>query len=203
MRRFAGYLSLACKVEYDLPSSSQEQPMPPAFPVELVPHDPRWAEAAEDRSRDLRVALGALLIEVHHVGSTSIPGILAKPILDLIPEVQSLAGLDLARPAIEGLGYEWWGELGLPGRRYCTLTDQGARRRLVQLHCYETASPEIARHLAFRDHLRQRPDLAAEYEALKQACRAQHPESSHAYSDCKADWIRRVEAEALSAVAAF
>ncbi len=169
--------------------------MPPPFPVELASHDPNWAFAARERSNELRAALGPVLVGVHHIGSTSIPGIVAKPILDLIPEVGSLGELDRARGALEAIGYEWWGEYGLPGRRYCTLIDAVTGKRLVQLHCYESGSSEITGHLAFRDHLRRHPELAAEYEAVKLRCRDRHADDSHAYTDCKSAWIKRIEAE--------
>lgn len=86
---------------------------------------------------------------VHHIGSTAIPGIHAKPILDLMPVVRDLAQLDSRQCNIEALGYDYWGELGLPGRRYCTKTDPTTGQRLVQLHCYEERSTEIVRHLVF------------------------------------------------------
>lgn len=172
--------------------------MPASIPVELVPHDPAWAERAQDESARLMTAASAI-ITVHHIGSTAIPGIRAKPILDLIPVVESLAALDDSRTTLEALGYVWWGEYGLPGRRYCTLDDPATGRRKAQLHCYERGSAEITRHLAFRDHLRAHPGLARAYDAEKARCRERHPRDSHAYGDCKADWIRRIEAQALSA----
>jgi GrpB-like predicted nucleotidyltransferase (UPF0157 family) len=175
--------------------------MPPAFPVELKPHDPRWAAAAEAEGRRLATVLGDTLVRVHHIGSTSIPGVIAKPILDLIPVVRSLAGLEAARPRLEALGYDWWGEYGLPGRRYLSLVDKATGKRLVQLHCYEEGSAEITRHLAFRDYLRSRPDLVAEYAAVKLRCLELHAQSSHAYSDCKGDWVKRIETEALERLA--
>jgi GrpB-like predicted nucleotidyltransferase (UPF0157 family) len=144
--------------------------------------------------------MGALrpnLTTVHHVGSTAIPGIHAKPILDLIPVVESLVELDACQGALKALDYEWWGELGLPGRRYCTRADKETGRRIVQLHCYVVGSPEITRHLAFRDYLRAHPAVAAEYDQVKARCQCLHPGDSHAYGDCKENWIRDAEATAI------
>jgi GrpB-like predicted nucleotidyltransferase (UPF0157 family) len=120
------------------------------IPVELVPHDPAWAEAAQHEAARLQAAAGLAIIVVHHIGSTAIPGIRAKPILDLMPLLRSLADFDEMRPAIEGLGYAWWGEYGIPGRRYCNLSDPVTGQRKIHLHCFEEGSPQVARHLAFR-----------------------------------------------------
>jgi GrpB-like predicted nucleotidyltransferase (UPF0157 family) len=172
--------------------------MPAPRKVELWPHDPRWALDAATQSRALAAAFGSCLVDVHHIGSTAIPGIRAKPIIDLLPVVTSLAELDDRRPQIEALGYEWWGEFGLPGRRYCTKDDPHTGRRLAQLHCYAEGSSEITRHLAFRDYLRQFPDIARAYEEEKARCQTLHPDNTHDYSDCKDRWIKTIEAEALA-----
>jgi GrpB-like predicted nucleotidyltransferase (UPF0157 family) len=171
--------------------------MPAPIAVELQPYDPRWAEDARHECGRLAVALGPSLVTVHHIGSTAIPGIRAKPILDLIPVFASFSALGETRIPIESIGYAWWGEYGLPGRRYCTWDDPLTGRRKVQLHGYLIGSPEITRHLAFRDFLLARPDVARAYDAEKERCRELHPQDSHAYSDCKCDWIRRIEEEAL------
>jgi len=172
--------------------------MPPPFRVELLPHDPSWTRNAEAESRALAAAVGPCLLQVHHIGSTAIPGIRAKPVLDLMPVVARLAELDGRRPEIEALGYEWWGELGLPGRRYCTKSDRRSGKRLIQLHCYAEGSLEITRHLAFRDYLRARPDVARAYDQMKVRCQSLHPNDSHAYGDCKDGWIERTEVHALA-----
>jgi GrpB-like predicted nucleotidyltransferase (UPF0157 family) len=171
--------------------------MSPPIKVELLPHDPNWSQLAGTEARLLAETLRPNMLIVHHIGSTAIPGIRAKPILDLMPVIHSLAELDKCQGKVKALGYDWWGEFGLPGRRYCTKSDRKTGHRTVQLHCFEDGSTEITRHLAFRDYLRSNPKLAAEYDRMKSDCQRRHPNDSHAYSDCKEAWIRSAEAEAL------
>jgi len=151
---------------------------------------------AARRAEELR-ALGPTLVAVHHIGSSSVPGLAAKPIIDLMPLVTSLADLDRERGRVEALGYCWHGELGIVGRRYCTLSDADGRR-LVQLHFFSADSAEVRRHIAFREYLRAHPQAAAAYEAEKRRARDLHPNDTHAYTDEKDAWIRRTEAAALA-----
>jgi GrpB-like predicted nucleotidyltransferase (UPF0157 family) len=167
------------------------------IPVELLPHDPHFAELAVQEAERLKRVLGESLLTVHHVGSTAITGIHAKPILDLMPVVVELPALDERRAEVEMLGYAWWGEFGLPGRRYCTLSDPETGKRRIQLHCYAQGSSEIDRHLAFRDYLRAHPAIAQAYDREKERCRSRHPDNSYEYNDCKNDWIKAVERETL------
>jgi GrpB-like predicted nucleotidyltransferase (UPF0157 family) len=172
--------------------------MPAPIAVELVRYSPEWAKQAAAEAGRLTSALGDVLLIVHHIGSTSIPDIVAKPVLDLVPEVTSLDALDAARDGVVGLGYEWWGEYGIAGRRFCTLTDAATGKRWVQLHCFATGSPHIGRHLAFRDYMRRHPEKARAYEAEKIRARGLSPEDSHTYSAAKSAWIVAAEAEAMA-----
>src|SRR5882724_2793591 len=104
------------------------------IPVIMTAYNPDWPQMATVYSEQLRV-LGPVLMTVHHIGSTAVPGLAAKPIIDLMPLVTDLADLDRERGRIEALGYDWLGELGIPGRRYCTLSD-AAGIRIVQLHFF-------------------------------------------------------------------
>ena len=152
-----------------------------------------------ERAARLRV-LEPVLVAVHHIGSTSVPGLIAKPIIDLMPLVSDLAALDQERDAVEALGYRWHGENGIAGRRYCTA--QAGDRRVAQLHFFVLGSPGAHRHLAFRDYLRAHPAAAAEYAAVKRHARDMHPNDSHAYGAAKQPWIDGMEAQALAWYAA-
>jgi GrpB-like predicted nucleotidyltransferase (UPF0157 family) len=169
--------------------------MPPPIPVILAPYNPEWPRMAASHAERLRV-LGSILVTVHYVGSTSVPGLAAKPIIDLMPVVTNLAKLDRERRCVEALGYNWHGELGISGRRYCTLPDE-VGIRIVQLHFFNADSSHVERHIAFRDYLRAHPDTASAYEKEKRRARDLHSNDSHAYTDEKAAWIRDTEAKAL------
>jgi GrpB-like predicted nucleotidyltransferase (UPF0157 family) len=165
--------------------------------IELHPHSPQWAKMARAEATRLHKALKEVLITVHHIGSTSIPGIMAKPVIDLLPVVSDLASLDLSMSCIEALDYECLGEFGLPGRRYCRRDDPVTGRRAFQLHFYSEGSSEVDRHLAFADYLRVHPAIAADYESKKLRAAARHPDSIIGYNDDKNDWIKRVEKDAV------
>jgi GrpB-like predicted nucleotidyltransferase (UPF0157 family) len=173
-------------------------PEPPPRPhaVEIVAYDPLWPGRAAELSRALHEALGENLITVEHFGSTSVAGLAAKPVIDLMPLVRDLERLDARRGAIEALGYDWRGEFGLVGRRFCTLSAGG--QRLAHLHAYAETSPEILRHLALRDYLRLHPHAARAYEQEKRRAAALHPSDSLAYNEEKSAFVAGLEAEALA-----
>src|ERR1700692_2751082 len=171
--------------------------VPPPIPVIFAAYDPEWPRLAAAHSRRLQAALGSALVIVHHIGSTSVPGLAAKPIIDLMPVVSDLSALDRLRGRVEALGYAWHGELGMAGRRYCTLDDQ-AGARAVQLHFFQANSPHIERHIALRAYLRAHPEVARAYENEKRRAQSLYPDDSHRYGDEKAAWIRDAEVKALN-----
>lgn len=179
-------------------TAGEVEPRPERRPVELVAHDRGWAARAAKESARIVVALGDAAVIVHHVGSTAIPGIRAKPIIDLLPEVTSLDALDARAGALRALGYEWRGEFGIVRRRYCTLDDPSNGKRAVQLHCFASGHPEIDRMLTFRDYLRAHADEARAYEAEKERCRRLHADDTMAYAEAKNAWIRACDGRAAA-----
>jgi GrpB-like predicted nucleotidyltransferase (UPF0157 family) len=169
-------------------------------PVALAPHDPQWSVRAAALIAALQAAAPGVFLALHHIGSTAVPGLSAKPVIDLLGEVESLAGIEAVRSALAGLaglGYRWRGENGVAGRRYFTLDDPESGVRAVHLHVYAAGDPALAWHLAFRDRLRAEPATAAAYEGEKARCAALHPDDSGAYAACKKAWTDGVAEEAV------
>lgn len=160
-------------------------------------YSPEWPAQAQTEADRWRALDLPGLVAIHHVGSTSVPGLPAKPIIDLLPVFETIAACDAVQQRIESLGYEWLGEFGLPGRRYVRLLDPDTGKRLFHAHCYAQGSAEVTRHLAFRDALRDNAPLRAAYTSVKAKCAALHPGDHRAYGACKADWIDKAETKAL------
>jgi GrpB-like predicted nucleotidyltransferase (UPF0157 family) len=168
--------------------------MPSRYTFEPYSHD--WPRQFEREAQRLRGLLGAELIAVHHIGSTAIPGLAAKPIIDLLPVVCQIERVDPLTPAFEAAGYRAWGEYGLSGRRYFT-RDDAAGLRTHNIHVYGEGNADFHRHLAFRDFLRAHPTLQREYEQVKRRAYTLHPADIERYNDAKDAWIKRVEREAI------
>jgi len=164
--------------------------------IEVVAYDPRWPEAFERAREELAAAWGANVMAIHHIGSTSIVGMYAKPVIDVLAVVDDQAILDDQARQIERLGYQVMGEFGIAGRRYFR-RDNATGKRTHQVHAFAKGSSHVKRHLAFRDFLRADAAVAAEYGALKQALAAAHPHDMEAYMDRKDVFIKEVERRAL------
>lgn len=164
---------------------------------EVVAHRPEWARLHACEADQIARALNNLAVTLHHIGSTAIPGIAAKPIIDILMEVADLPALDSRSHAMEQLGYQVMGEFGIPGRRYFR-KDDAAGIRTHQIHAFQAGSAGAVRHLAFRDYMIAHPDAARAYGALKQRLAQQHPDDFEAYMHGKDAFIKDHEARALA-----
>jgi len=172
--------------------------VPPQHRIYLLPHDPAWAERAEQHARVVSGILGPLLVRWEHIGSTSIPGINAKPVIDLLPLVTSIEAVDPLQGEFEVAGFSWYGEYGLPGRRYVNRDDPETGDRITNVHIYAVDNPEVERHLAFRDYLRAHPGVARDYEAVKINCAELNPNDIFGYMDCKDATCKQIESDAVT-----
>jgi len=164
--------------------------------IEVVPHSPGWAAGFRSESERLRAALGEEVVAVHHVGSTAIPGISAKPIIDILLAVREVERLDDLGPEMAALGYEARGEFGIPGRRF--FVKSAGPRRTHHVHAFATGSPGLERHLAFRDYMISHPENASAYGRLKEGLAQEFPTDIEAYMDGKDAFIKEMEREALA-----
>jgi len=164
--------------------------------VTVVKHDPLWAVQFETESQRIRESLNTIILNIHHIGSTSIPDIYAKPVIDILLEVDDVTVLDSFNKHFRALGYEAMGEYGIPGRRYFRLDDcKGVRK--FQIHAFKTGINDVIRHLAFRDYMRVHPDLAASYGTLKKQLAREHRNDMDAYITGKDSFIKEHERKAL------
>ena len=163
--------------------------------VRMVPHDPKWRHEFQREAARISAATGSNAVTAYHVGSTAIPTVYAKPIIDILLVVQDLAALDEKQLEMEALGYEARGEYGIAGRRFFRRDDKHGDRT-HQVHAFEDGSPQIARHLAFRDYMIAHPETAQEYSDLKRELAAKHPEDIEAYMDGKDEFIQEVDKRA-------
>ena len=159
--------------------------------LRLVPYDPAWpARFAEEAAR-LAAALGARAAAIEHVGSTAVPGLAGKPVLDLAIAVTSEAAADACVAPLERLGYEYRGPHGEdPRRRYYVWNADGTR--VAQIHMYVLPAVAWGEKLAFRDALRADPCLAAAYAAEKYRVAAVVGWDKGAYAVTKGAFVERV-----------
>lgn len=163
----------------------------------LCDYDPAWPDRFAEEKARLLEAIGRLVAGIEHVGSTAVPGLAAKPIIDIAVHLYSLVdALKCIEPLVE-LGYECLGEYGIPGRIYFRkLTDEplpgqavGGKGRTHQIHMYELGHEQYAKQIIFRDYLRAHSETAREYEALKRELAARHVADVEAYADAKSEFV--------------
>ncbi len=170
------------------PLSSKSSGSVPA--IEVVPYDLQWASLFQEEAARIQQALGPNCVAIHHIGSTSVPELSAKPIIDIIPVVK-----DITQPLkqLEKLGYESKGEFGIPFRSYF---QKRIGYKGYNVHIYEQGNPEIERHLKFRDWLRSSAKDRQLYAKLKKNLAKKFPYDIRSYSVGKSQFVTDIETKA-------
>lgn len=163
--------------------------------IRIVEHDPAWALEAERELRRIAAAVGDAAVRVEHVGSTAVPGLAAKPILDLQLSVDALEPRARYVVPLEGLGYLFAPAPESPDHHFFGRPPE--RPRTHHVHVCAAGSGHERRHLAVRDFLRAHPEEAAAYGALKREVAARHPEDRLAYIAGKEAYVVALEGRAV------
>lgn len=156
--------------------------------VKIIRHTEQWHQLFAEEAARLRDVTGKFVVAVEHIGSTSVCGISAKPILDIAAAVNDKASGEKCVAPLENIGYEYRGELGIAGRFYFV---KGAPRT-HHLHMLLFDSIEWRNHLSFRDYLRQNPTAAEEYDKLKKALAQKYRNDRDSYLDGKAAFVEKI-----------
>ena len=162
----------------------------PSDPVELSDYDPCWAAAFEDEKRRLSAIFDGEAVGIEHVGSTSVPNLCAKPIVDVLVGLRQLELSDDQVGAMHQLGYEYLGEYGLPGRLFFR-----KEPRTHHVHVVRHGGEHWQRQLTFREALRTNEEERQRYDAFKRKLVAEgHPRA--VYTELKTPFIREIETRA-------
>lgn len=163
--------------------------------VIVATYNSQWPDMFMAEAERIKNILGKELISIHHIGSTSVPGLKAKPIIDIMPVVRNIEVVDKLTDDMINLGYESMGEFGIPGRRYFR---KGKDKRTHHIHIFQYNSKDVERHLAFRDYLRIHTDDAKKYGELKAQLASRFPDDIEAYMDGKDSFIKKLEKRAIT-----
>lgn len=159
--------------------------------VIVLPYDASWKTAFNDIRRELEAALGDLAVSIEHVGSTSVEGLSAKPIIDIDVVIRDYSVFDAVVRKLASVGYIHEGDLGIQGREAFKYTH---KPHLQKHHLYVCPqdSAELRRHITFRDFLRSNPDAVQEYSAVKETAARLYPEDIDGYIAFKSPCIERL-----------
>jgi len=156
--------------------------------TEIVPWTEQWEEQYRLISPQIEAVLGTELVEIHHVGSTSVPTIgYAKPIIDVLAIVHDIEKVDVLNEQMINIGFTPKGENGLPSRRYFT---KGGDERTHHLHVYQLGHPQIRTYLDFKAYALAHPEEARAYGELKTRLAKEFPDDVSLYQQGKADFVQ-------------
>ncbi|MCR5121487.1 MAG: GrpB family protein [Ruminococcus sp.] len=159
--------------------------------VTVLSYDENWTKAFEDIRAELAEAFGELALSIEHIGSTSVRGLSAKPIIDIDVVINDRSQLDSVIAALGKIGYRHEGDLGIPGRE---AFKYDGKEHLMKHHLYVCAKDcaELKRHLAFRDYLRTHPEAVKEYSRVKEEGAALYPFDIDKYIAHKSPFIEGI-----------
>jgi GrpB-like predicted nucleotidyltransferase (UPF0157 family) len=165
--------------------------------IEIADYDPRWPELFEAERQRILEATNGLIIAIEHIGSTSVPGLAAKPVIDIMPGLRALSDAAQCIEPIVGLGYTYVPkyEQTMPERRYFYRYTDADNRHGYHIHLVEVGSEFWERHPLFRDYLRAQPGVAHAYAELKRELAPQFDDTND-YAKAKTDFIKSMEARA-------
>ncbi len=163
--------------------------------VEVCPYNEVWTERFHQEAVKLKGIYGSQIVSIHHIGSTAIKGLNAKPIIDIMPVVKDISSVDQFDEQMKAFGYEPKGEYGIPGRRYF---QKGGDARTHHVHIYQLGDVNIERHLAFRDYLRFNDELKHKYGNLKEELARTFPNDIASYRKGKEQLVTDIEKKALN-----
>ena len=162
--------------------------------IRLSEFSANWAQMFQDEAQFLKTIFGDEIIRFEHFGSTAVPGLKAKPVVDMMCIVKDLENVDSFNDKMHCLGYDVVGEWGISGRR---LFRKGGENRTHHIHFYQLDHPQIERHLVFRDYLRSNPEEAGRYGRFKEEL-AQRFDDTSFYSKAKKPFVKEMELLALN-----
>ncbi len=162
--------------------------------VVVLPYDEQWKQDFLNIKSELIDALGQLLVEIEHVGSTSVRGLSAKPIIDIDVVIKDYSVFETVKSALEKIGYRHEGDLGITGRAAFKYDGKEHLRKHHLYVCPED-SPELKRHIAFRDYLRTHPDAMREYSHIKEEGAKLYPYNIEGYIEHKSPFIEKIYQE--------
>ncbi|MFQ6000681.1 MAG: GrpB family protein [Anaerolineae bacterium] len=160
--------------------------------IRLVDYDPKWPILYEEEKASILGAIGDFILDIQHIGSTAVPGLGAKPIIDIMVAIRGLALIEKCIQPLQTIGYEYRGEYGIPGRHFFRKPPGDLGGRTHHLHMVERESDFWERHILFRDSLRAHPEEAQRYYELKKQLAAKFVSDRDAYTDAKTSFIESV-----------
>jgi len=162
--------------------------------IEVVPYNSDWPTMFKQEAEQITAIFGNEVISVQHIGSTSIPGIAAKPIIDILVEVQDIQRIDLFDAVMIKQGYLPKGDFGLAGRRFIIKGDELYRTH--HIHMFATGHYRLEEHVIFRDYMIAHPKIAQKYGQLKLQLAKRYPYDSDGYMAGKEGLIQQINRKA-------